>query len=45
MEIILGVIKKNKNWKKIINIKDGYKGFIKKKNFLIQLKQILKYLF
>ena len=25
------VIKKYKNWKKITNIKDGYKGFIKKK--------------
>ena len=36
------VIKKYKNWKKITNIKDGYKGFIKNNNFPRLLKSTHK---
>ena len=36
------VIKQNKNWIKIINIKDGYKGFIKNRKFSYPIKANFK---
>ena len=32
------ITKKNKNWKKITNVRDGYKGFIKSKKFPAPIK-------